>query len=119
MNDRLEQFLPRDNGTPQVKLAEDKLMDILENAVPKSWQSEIRRQRFDCAAEGQATFIWFCKCLELLDPPKQSQKGTHDAISATGTLKQILRKKRGWEADEPSLTENQASKQGQTHNEQV
>eukprot|EP00957_Ditylum_brightwellii_P032760 2483711-Ditylum_brightwellii.AAC.1 len=26
--------------TPQVKLAEDKLMDILENAVPKSWQGE-------------------------------------------------------------------------------
>eukprot|EP00957_Ditylum_brightwellii_P013282 1002146-Ditylum_brightwellii.AAC.1 len=47
MNNHLEQFLPRDNGTPQVKLAEDKLMDILENAVPKSWQGEICRQRFD------------------------------------------------------------------------
>eukprot|EP00957_Ditylum_brightwellii_P028115 2122694-Ditylum_brightwellii.AAC.1 len=34
MNGRLEQFLPRDNRTPQVKLVEDKLMDILENAVP-------------------------------------------------------------------------------------
>eukprot|EP00957_Ditylum_brightwellii_P187905 14307278-Ditylum_brightwellii.AAC.1 len=45
MNDRLEQFLPRDNGTPQVKRAEDKLMDILENAVPKSWQGEMHRQR--------------------------------------------------------------------------
>eukprot|EP00957_Ditylum_brightwellii_P136024 10372856-Ditylum_brightwellii.AAC.1 len=36
MNDRLEQFPLRDNGTPQVKLVKDKLMDILENTVPKS-----------------------------------------------------------------------------------
>eukprot|EP00957_Ditylum_brightwellii_P066748 5065551-Ditylum_brightwellii.AAC.1 len=54
MNDRLEQFLPRDDGTPQVKLTEDKLMDILENAVPKSWQGEMHRQRFDCVAKRQA-----------------------------------------------------------------
>eukprot|EP00957_Ditylum_brightwellii_P199006 15169745-Ditylum_brightwellii.AAC.1 len=63
MNDWLEQFLPRDNGTPQVKLAEDESMDILENAVPQSWQGEIRRQQFDCAAKGQAKFIRFCKNL--------------------------------------------------------
>eukprot|EP00957_Ditylum_brightwellii_P147864 11259782-Ditylum_brightwellii.AAC.2 len=44
MNGQLEQFLPRDNRTPQVKLAEDKLMDILENTVPKSWQGEMCRQ---------------------------------------------------------------------------
>eukprot|EP00957_Ditylum_brightwellii_P208775 15358876-Ditylum_brightwellii.AAC.1 len=36
MNDLLEQVSPRDNGTPQVKLVEDKVMDILDNAVPKS-----------------------------------------------------------------------------------
>eukprot|EP00957_Ditylum_brightwellii_P153445 11678579-Ditylum_brightwellii.AAC.1 len=36
MNDHLEQFPPRDNGTPQVKLVEDKLMNILKNVVPKS-----------------------------------------------------------------------------------
>eukprot|EP00957_Ditylum_brightwellii_P153031 11649228-Ditylum_brightwellii.AAC.1 len=67
-------------------------------------------QRFDCAAKGQAEFIQFCKCLELLDPPKQGQKGEHDAMSATGTQQQILRKKRGREANAPSLTENQACK---------
>eukprot|EP00957_Ditylum_brightwellii_P068745 5218390-Ditylum_brightwellii.AAC.1 len=33
MNDQMEQFLPREDGTPHVKLAEDKLMDILENAA--------------------------------------------------------------------------------------
>eukprot|EP00957_Ditylum_brightwellii_P163919 12479376-Ditylum_brightwellii.AAC.2 len=110
MNDRLEQFPPRDNGTPQVKLAEDKLMDILENAVPKSWKGEMHIQRFDCAAEGQVKFIWFCKCLELLDPPKQYQKGGHDAMSATGTWKQIPIKKSGQEANVPILTENQAHK---------
>eukprot|EP00957_Ditylum_brightwellii_P039614 2996141-Ditylum_brightwellii.AAC.2 len=47
MNDQLELFLTRDDETPQAKLAEDKLMDILENAVPKSWQGEMHRQRFD------------------------------------------------------------------------
>eukprot|EP00957_Ditylum_brightwellii_P207185 15351876-Ditylum_brightwellii.AAC.1 len=110
MNNQLEQFLPRDNRTPQVKLAEDTLMDILENAVSKSWKGEISRQRFDCMAEGQAEFIQFRECLELLDPPKQGRKGGHDATLATGTWQQILRKKRGQEADAPSLTEKQACK---------
>eukprot|EP00957_Ditylum_brightwellii_P078075 5935338-Ditylum_brightwellii.AAC.1 len=40
MNDHLDQFLPRDDETPQVKLVENELMDILENAVPKSWQGK-------------------------------------------------------------------------------
>eukprot|EP00957_Ditylum_brightwellii_P028354 2141269-Ditylum_brightwellii.AAC.1 len=35
INDWLEQFLPRDDRTPQVKLADNKLMDILKNAMPK------------------------------------------------------------------------------------
>eukprot|EP00957_Ditylum_brightwellii_P154874 11787438-Ditylum_brightwellii.AAC.1 len=68
MNDCLEQFLCRDDGTPQVKLVEDNLMDTLENVVPESWQGEMRRQKFDCVAKGQAKFIQFCKCLELLKP---------------------------------------------------
>eukprot|EP00957_Ditylum_brightwellii_P142936 10890802-Ditylum_brightwellii.AAC.1 len=45
MNDCLEQFLPTDYGTPQVNLVENKLMNILENTVPKSWQGEMCRQR--------------------------------------------------------------------------
>eukprot|EP00957_Ditylum_brightwellii_P116865 8914529-Ditylum_brightwellii.AAC.1 len=53
MNDHLEQFTPRDNETPQVKLVEDELIDILENTVPKSRQGEMHRQRFDCVAKGQ------------------------------------------------------------------
>eukprot|EP00957_Ditylum_brightwellii_P150646 11470011-Ditylum_brightwellii.AAC.1 len=57
MNNYLEQFPPRDNVTPQAKLAEDKLMDILEKVVPKSWQGERLRQRFDCTAKVQAKFI--------------------------------------------------------------
>eukprot|EP00957_Ditylum_brightwellii_P145759 11099339-Ditylum_brightwellii.AAC.1 len=108
MNDYLEQFSPRDNGTPQVKLAEDKLMYIPNNAVPKSWQGEMRRQRFDCAAKGQAKFICFCKCLESLDPLKQ--KNGQDATSATGSNQQIPKKKRGQEANAPNLMENQACK---------
>eukprot|EP00957_Ditylum_brightwellii_P102413 7806321-Ditylum_brightwellii.AAC.1 len=108
MNDRLEQFPPRDNVTPQVKLAEDKLMDIIENAVPKSWQGEMRRQRFDCTAKGQAEIIRFCKCLEPLDSPKQ--KNRQDATSATGSNQQIPKKKRDQEDNAPSLTENQAHK---------
>eukprot|EP00957_Ditylum_brightwellii_P024251 1829329-Ditylum_brightwellii.AAC.1 len=108
MNGQLEQFPPRDDGTPQVKLVEDKLIDILENSVPKSWQGGMHRQMFDCIATREAKFIQFCKYLELLDPPKQGQKGGHDAMSATDTWQQILRRKRGQEADAPSLTENQA-----------
>eukprot|EP00957_Ditylum_brightwellii_P022129 1669621-Ditylum_brightwellii.AAC.2 len=60
-------------------------MDILENAIPKSWQGEMHRQRFDFVAKGHAKFIRFCKYLELLDPLKQGQKGRQDATSATGT----------------------------------
>eukprot|EP00957_Ditylum_brightwellii_P046654 3540719-Ditylum_brightwellii.AAC.1 len=85
-------------------------MDILENTVPKPWQEEIHRQRFDCTAKGQANSIRFCKCLESLDPSKQDQKGRHDAMSAAGTWQQILRKKRGQEADVTTFTENQAHK---------
>eukprot|EP00957_Ditylum_brightwellii_P023501 1773311-Ditylum_brightwellii.AAC.1 len=104
MNDHQEQFPPRDDRTPQVKLAEDKLMDILENTVPKSWQGEMCRQRFDCVAKGQAKFIRFCECLESLDPPKQ--KNGQDFTSVTGSNQQIPKKKRGQEADAPNLTEN-------------
>eukprot|EP00957_Ditylum_brightwellii_P133862 10207315-Ditylum_brightwellii.AAC.1 len=106
MNDCLEQFPFRDNRTSQVKLAEDKLMDILENKVPKSWQGQMHRQRFNCAAKGQAKFICFSECLESLDPPKQ--KNGQDATSAAGSNQQIPKKKRGQEANAPSLTENQA-----------
>eukprot|EP00957_Ditylum_brightwellii_P204276 15338474-Ditylum_brightwellii.AAC.1 len=83
-------------------------MDILENAVPKSWQRKMHRQRFNCMAEGQAKYTQFCKCLELLDPPKQAQKSRQDATSATGNREQIPEKKRSQEANAPGLTENQA-----------
>eukprot|EP00957_Ditylum_brightwellii_P107148 8174746-Ditylum_brightwellii.AAC.1 len=92
MNNLLEKFPPRDNRTHQVKLAEDKLMDILENAVPKFWQEEMQRQRFNCAAEGQDKFIRFCTCLESLDPPKQ--KNIQYATSATGSNQQIPKKEK-------------------------
>eukprot|EP00957_Ditylum_brightwellii_P062705 4758900-Ditylum_brightwellii.AAC.1 len=72
-NDQLEQFPPRDDRTPQVKLAGKKLMDILENAMPKS----------------------------------QSQKGRATTTSATGSNQKVLKKKRGQEADLPSLSSSQ------------
>eukprot|EP00957_Ditylum_brightwellii_P070616 5365636-Ditylum_brightwellii.AAC.2 len=82
INDQIEQFLTRDNMTPQVKLADDKLMDIMENKIPKLWQADMCRQCFDCAAEGQAKFIRFYENLELLDPPKQQvQKGRFQFVS--------------------------------------
>eukprot|EP00957_Ditylum_brightwellii_P062205 4720726-Ditylum_brightwellii.AAC.1 len=40
INDWLEQFLPTNNGTPQVRLADEKLMDIVKNTMPKAWQAE-------------------------------------------------------------------------------
>eukprot|EP00957_Ditylum_brightwellii_P061731 4684326-Ditylum_brightwellii.AAC.1 len=70
INKRLAQFPPRDDRTPQEKLVNNKIMDILENAIPKSWQEEMWRQCFDCVAKGQAKFISFCEILGSLDPPK-------------------------------------------------
>eukprot|EP00957_Ditylum_brightwellii_P090321 6878682-Ditylum_brightwellii.AAC.1 len=97
MNDCLEEFPSRDNRTPQVTLMDDKLMDILENAVPKSWQEECIDR--DLTA-------WPKDFPKSLDPPKL--KNRQNATSATGCTQQILRKKRGQEADAPNLTENQA-----------
>eukprot|EP00957_Ditylum_brightwellii_P034511 2617014-Ditylum_brightwellii.AAC.1 len=47
-------FPPRDDRTPQEKLDNDKIMDILESTSPKDWCDEMRHQRFDCVAKGQA-----------------------------------------------------------------
>eukprot|EP00957_Ditylum_brightwellii_P141253 10762028-Ditylum_brightwellii.AAC.1 len=53
MNDQLAQFPPRDDRTHKEKLVNDKTMDILEAAMPKSWHENMRHQRFNCAAKGQ------------------------------------------------------------------
>eukprot|EP00957_Ditylum_brightwellii_P021850 1648251-Ditylum_brightwellii.AAC.1 len=74
INKRLPQFPPRDDRTPQKKLANNKPMDILESAMPKSWQEEIYRQHFDCLTKRHAKFINFCKNLELLDPQRPRPK---------------------------------------------
>eukprot|EP00957_Ditylum_brightwellii_P151678 11550735-Ditylum_brightwellii.AAC.1 len=104
-NDWLEQFPPRDDGTPQVKLADERLMDILESAMLMSWQAEMQRQHFNCTAKGQAKFIRFCENLNLLDPTKdKAQKGGPATISSITNNKQILKKKRGREADSASLS---------------
>eukprot|EP00957_Ditylum_brightwellii_P116877 8915445-Ditylum_brightwellii.AAC.1 len=68
INKRLMQFSPRDDMTPQQKLADDKIMDILENAMSKTWQEEMQRKRFNCVLKGQEDFINFCETLESLDP---------------------------------------------------
>eukprot|EP00957_Ditylum_brightwellii_P041533 3145446-Ditylum_brightwellii.AAC.1 len=94
INDQLEQFLPRNDGTPQVKLAGSKLMDVLENAMPKSWKAKICRQHFNCAAKVQAEFISFCNNLKLLDPPKQqAQRSIAAAMSGAGSNQQIPKRK--------------------------
>eukprot|EP00957_Ditylum_brightwellii_P026987 2040315-Ditylum_brightwellii.AAC.1 len=54
INKWLALFPPRDDRTPQEKLDDDKIMDILESASPKAWHDEMRHQRFDCVAKGQA-----------------------------------------------------------------
>eukprot|EP00957_Ditylum_brightwellii_P050062 3794803-Ditylum_brightwellii.AAC.1 len=104
INDQLEQVPPREARTLQVKLVNDNLMDIIESTMPKSWQGEVNRQCFDCMAERQVNFIRFNKNLELLDPPKQAQRGRTAAISSTSTNQQIQSKKRGREANAPILS---------------
>eukprot|EP00957_Ditylum_brightwellii_P131619 10038167-Ditylum_brightwellii.AAC.1 len=59
INKGIVQLLPRDDGTPQEKLTDDEIMDILENVIPKLWQEGIQRQQFDCMVKGQAKFISF------------------------------------------------------------
>eukprot|EP00957_Ditylum_brightwellii_P158563 12069303-Ditylum_brightwellii.AAC.1 len=44
INKRLMQFPSRDDGTPQEKLVDDEIMDILENTLPRSWQEEMQRE---------------------------------------------------------------------------
>eukprot|EP00957_Ditylum_brightwellii_P167256 12732284-Ditylum_brightwellii.AAC.1 len=87
---------------------DNELMDILENAIPKSWQGEMCRQHFDFVVKGQAKFIRFCKNLELLEPSKQAQMVRTVAISSTGTNQQIPEKKGGRDANAPSLSASQA-----------
>eukprot|EP00957_Ditylum_brightwellii_P072232 5490945-Ditylum_brightwellii.AAC.1 len=110
INDQLEQFSPRDGGNLQVKLLDNTLMDILETAVPKSWQGEMCRQHFVCTAKGYTNIFRFCKNLELLDPPKQAQRNRTAATSFTGSNQQNHKKKRDREANAPSLSANQAQK---------
>eukprot|EP00957_Ditylum_brightwellii_P150820 11484243-Ditylum_brightwellii.AAC.1 len=76
INNRFEQFLPRDDRTPQVK-------------------QKCRGNIFDCKAKGQAKFISFCENLKLLDPPKdKAKKEVPTTTSSTANNKQILKKKR-------------------------
>eukprot|EP00957_Ditylum_brightwellii_P015773 1188326-Ditylum_brightwellii.AAC.1 len=74
MNGQLAQFPPRDDKTSEEKLVNGKIMDIIEAAMPKSWQEEMQYQRFNCAAEGYNKFISFCKNLESLEPPQGRPK---------------------------------------------
>eukprot|EP00957_Ditylum_brightwellii_P035284 2676019-Ditylum_brightwellii.AAC.1 len=67
INKILVQFPPRDDRTPQEKLVNYDIIDILENTMPRSWQEEIQRQQFDCVAKGQAKLISFCKNLKSMN----------------------------------------------------
>eukprot|EP00957_Ditylum_brightwellii_P059731 4534676-Ditylum_brightwellii.AAC.1 len=49
---QLVQFQLRNDRTPQQKLTDDEIMDILENAMPNVWQEEMWRLIFDCTAKG-------------------------------------------------------------------
>eukprot|EP00957_Ditylum_brightwellii_P061041 4633540-Ditylum_brightwellii.AAC.1 len=83
MNDHLEQFLPRQQ----------------QNSSRETGGGQTDGHPGKCSTQ-----------VLSLDTLKQGQKGRQDATSATGNWKQILRNKRGQEADVPSLTENQTCK---------
>eukprot|EP00957_Ditylum_brightwellii_P205051 15342003-Ditylum_brightwellii.AAC.1 len=95
INESLAQFPSRDDMTFQVKLAGEKIMDILENAMPKTWQKEMRTYIFDCMAKGQANFIQFLQNIESLDPPKdrKAQKDSTETSSMANSNSQIPKKK--------------------------
>eukprot|EP00957_Ditylum_brightwellii_P192898 14687466-Ditylum_brightwellii.AAC.1 len=86
MNDQLAQFLSRDDRNPKEKIANDKIMDIFDDAMPKSWQEEIRHQRFNCMAEVQAEFICFCKNLKSLNTPRKT-KGKSNTVDVSSMAK--------------------------------
>eukprot|EP00957_Ditylum_brightwellii_P130599 9962532-Ditylum_brightwellii.AAC.1 len=91
-------------------------MDILENAMPKLWQEEMRRQHFDCAAKGQAKSINFCKNFKSLDPLKEkAQKGGATTMASSMSNKQIPKKKRGRDDNATSSTASYAKKRATKH----
>eukprot|EP00957_Ditylum_brightwellii_P046877 3557794-Ditylum_brightwellii.AAC.1 len=110
INEWLALFLPRDDTTPQVKLDDDKIMDILEITLPKDWHDKMRHQMFDCAAKGQATFINFCNNIKSLDPTKAKKEEEKAKTKANGKIPK--RKKSGNNKSMASLIANIAKRKG-------
>eukprot|EP00957_Ditylum_brightwellii_P194427 14807331-Ditylum_brightwellii.AAC.1 len=66
INDCITQFPPKDNSSPQEKLPNDEIMDILEAAMHK---------------KGQSKFVMFCKNLETVDPGKMCTSSSNSKAS--------------------------------------
>ena len=73
---------PRFDNTQ--KLADDEMLDILINACPKKWQSEMDRLDFDASASGWAATVDFLA--------RQERAGEHDEDPSTQVV-QICAKK--------------------------
>eukprot|EP00957_Ditylum_brightwellii_P048763 3699789-Ditylum_brightwellii.AAC.1 len=85
-------------------------MDILENAMPKSWQEEMWRQHFDFVAKGQAKFISFCKNLKSHSSRNQAQKEGATTTSSSTSNNRIPKKRRGRDKNATNLTSTMLAK---------
>eukprot|EP00957_Ditylum_brightwellii_P188139 14322896-Ditylum_brightwellii.AAC.1 len=62
---------------------DDKNIARLKNVMPNTWQEEMRRQRFNCIAKGQAKCISFCKKFKFLDPLKDKKSQKDNATTSS------------------------------------
>jgi hypothetical protein len=78
LNDYLPKFPPF--GADQ-KLQDDELMDILEYAVPLTWQRTMFLHNFDPVSHTPTEFVSFCERLEYAEPQEMKSqtdlKGSH------------------------------------------
>ena len=64
LNGYLDLFPPYN---PDQKLPNDKLLDLLEFAVPNSWQKQFWLQGFDPIQHSITEFTQFCKCFKFME----------------------------------------------------
>jgi hypothetical protein len=110
INGLLDQFPP---FAPNQALADDELIEILEFAIPKTWQKQMIKQNFDPQANTIAAFVQFCERMESTEelenstPKGESSKGNYHKSKSEEKKKKYSsssKNKRG--SDERSGSDN-------------
>ena len=84
LNNYLPSFPPSASETVPAKLPDDKLKEIVYNALPSSWQVAMTTQGFDYPNEDIKDIIGFCERYEILEeepiPRKKRGKESFKSI---------------------------------------